>query len=142
MQHFWLTTSLEDMNQQQWESLCDGCAKCCLHKLEDSRSGELFFTNVVCRYLDQESCTCSEYARRSTLVPDCIVLDKHNLDTSMMPQTCAYRLLSEGSDLPEWHPLVSGVAITVETSGNSIRGRVVSELDADELEYHMIDWIR
>ena len=122
--------------------MCDGCAKCCLQKLEDEETGEVHFTNVVCRYLDLETNRCTEYDDRSTLVPQCVTLTIDDLKNPYwLPSTCAYRLLAEGGDLPDWHPLVSGDPATVEASGNSIRGRVVVETEADDWEYHLIDWI-
>ena len=130
------------MSPEQWESLCDGCAKCCLQKFEDEDSREIFFTNIVCDLLDLENCRCTDYSERSNLVPTCVTLGMADLkDPYWLPSTCAYRLLAEGQDLPLWHPLVSGNHSSVETSGNSIIGKVVRESDADEWEFHLIDWI-
>lgn len=139
---FWQEKHLTELSDEEWESLCDGCGKCCLNKLEDIDSGELWFTNVVCRFFDEEHCRCLDYPRRNIIVPECVVLDRHDLDTHMMPETCAYRLLSEGRPLPEWHPLVSGDPESVFLAGHSIRGRVVSEVEADDLEMHLIEWVR
>lgn len=139
---FWKTHALDEITREQWESLCDGCAKCCLQKLEDEETREIYFTNIVCDLLDLEECRCTHYAERSVLVPSCVTLTPADLaDPYWLPTTCAYRLLAEDQDLPEWHPLVSGSQETVETSGNSIRGRVIRESDADEYEFHLIDWI-
>ncbi len=139
---FWKTSSLSEMSREQWESLCDGCAKCCLQKLEDEDTREIYYTNIVCDLLDLENCRCSHYSDRSVLVPTCVTLSMTDLqDPYWLPPTCAYRLLAEGKELPPWHPLVSGSKITVETSGNSIYGKVVRESDADEWEFHLIDWI-
>ena len=139
---FWQTKSLHEMTHQEWESLCDGCAKCCLHKLEDEDTREVIFTNVVCDLLDPGSCRCTDYNNRSTLVPTCVTLRPDDLeDPYWLPTTCAYRLLSEGADLPWWHPLVSGDPETVAASGNSVRGRTVPESEADDFEFHLIDWI-
>jgi len=138
----WKTTPLDEMTHGQWESLCDGCAKCCLHKIEDEETGEIHFTNLACRLLDLDSCRCTRYADRSRLVPECLTLTPATLtDPYWLPATCAYRLLAQGQDLPWWHPLVSGRAETVETSGNSVRGRVVSETQGEALEHHLVDWI-
>lgn len=138
---FWQIQPLGTLNPEQWEALCDGCAKCCLHRLEDSESREIQFTNVCCRYLDTDSCRCTDYARRSDNVPDCVNVTLKVLeDPYWLPRTCAYRLLAEGKELPWWHPLVSGDPDTVIQSGNSVRGRVISELEADDLEQHMVDW--
>ncbi|MDF1732785.1 MAG: YcgN family cysteine cluster protein [Minwuia sp.] len=138
---FWETTRLEDMTQAQWESLCDGCGKCCLYKLEDIDTGEIVFTNVACRLLDHESCRCGDYANRSIVVPDCLTLDTENVGKlRWMPSTCAYRLLYEGKPLEPWHPLVSGNPDSVHWAGISIRGRCISEDEADEdLENHALD---
>lgn len=139
---FWKTIPLNEMTRKQWESLCDGCAKCCLQKLENEDTGEIHFTNIVCDLLDLEDCHCTHYVERSVLIPSCVTLTMADLeDTYWLPSTCAYRLLAEGRDLPQWHPLVSGSSRTVETSGNCIRGKVIRESDADEWEFHLIDWI-
>ncbi|MDF1719205.1 MAG: YcgN family cysteine cluster protein [Minwuia sp.] len=138
---FWETTRLEDMTPKQWESLCDGCGKCCLYKLEDIDTGDIVFTDVACRLLDSETCKCSDYANRSTVVPDCLTLDTDNIGKlRWMPSTCAYRLLYEGKPLEDWHPLVSGTPESVHWAGISIRGRSISEDDADEdLENHALE---
>ncbi|MEN8180571.1 MAG: YcgN family cysteine cluster protein [Pseudomonadota bacterium] len=139
---FWKIVPLNEMSREQWESLCDGCAKCCLQKLEDEDTREIYFTNIVCDLLDLESCRCTQYPERSVLVPTCVTLTLEELqDPYWLPSTCAYRLLAEGKGLPPWHPLVSGASSTVETSGNSIKGKVVRESDADEWEFHLVDWI-
>ena len=140
---FWQHLSPEQMSREQWESLCDGCARCCMIKLEDEDSGELHYTNVVCRYLDQEACQCTCYGERTRLVPTCVVLNPENVEElSWMPSSCAYRLLAQGDDLPQWHPLVSGDQDSVHIAGVSVRGKVYSETDVDEedLPDHVIDW--
>lgn len=139
---FWRTKALNELSAAEWESLCDGCAKCCLHKLEDADTREIYFTNVHCRLLDTRSGQCTDYARRSRRVPDCVTLTPQVLeDPYWLPTTCAYRLLAEGKDLPDWHPLISGTPNTVWRSGNSILGRCVCEDDADDLENHIItEW--
>ncbi len=140
---FWKHKSLTELSPAEWEALCDGCAKCCLHRFEDQETREIQFTNVCCRYLDQATCRCTDYPNRSVKVPDCVSVTPAILkDPYWLPETCSYRLLAEGRDLPEWHPLVSGDPQTVILSGNSVGGRVISELEADDLEYHMIDWVR
>ena len=129
------------MTQSEWESLCDGCARCCLEKLEDIDSGDISFTNVVCNLMDLEKCTCTKYSERHKYMPDCIPLDPKNVgELKWMPSTCAYRLLAEGKDLPEWHPLVSGDPQTVFLAGISVRGRVIPEKEIDDLEDHIVDW--
>lgn len=130
------------MNREQWESLCDGCARCCLFKYEDEDTGQIHHTDVVCRLLDLDQCRCTQYTERSTLVPDCVTLDAGNLDAlHWMPSTCAYRLLFEGKNLPAWHPLVSGDARSVERAGISIRGRVVSESEVEDPLDRIVTWL-
>lgn len=138
---FWREKSLQDMTQAEWESLCDGCAKCCLEKLEDVETGEISYTNVACRLLDCDVCRCTNYAERQKFVPDCVMLTPKNIpQLHWMPSTCAYRLLSEGKDLPHWHPLVSGDPNSVHQAGISVRGRVISEGSAGDLEDHIVAW--
>ena len=142
---FWQTKSLEEMTHEEWESLCDGCGKCCLIKLEDGDSGEIDHTDVACKLLDLETCRCGNYARRKQIVPDCIVLTPDKINSlRWMPSTCAYRLISEGKDLPDWHPLVSGEFESVHRAGISVRGRAVSEDDVpdEDLEDHIVAWAR
>ncbi len=137
---FWKRKGLAEMTQGEWESLCDGCAKCCLHKLEDIDTGELAFTNVACRLLDVGRCRCGDYERRATLESDCVVLSPRNIaKLAWMPSTCAYRLLAEGKPLPHWHPLVSGDPDSVHRAGISVRGRCISERQAGPLEHHVLD---
>jgi len=134
---FWREKTLAEMNQAEWESLCDGCGKCCLHKIRE-RGGALQMTNVACRLLDTATCRCGNYARRKYLVPDCVVLTpKSIVKIDWLPATCAYRLLKEGEDLPDWHPLVSGSADSVHTAGVSMSGRCISERDAGPLHEHI-----
>jgi len=142
-QPFWKTTPLGQMSRQQWESLCDGCGRCCLEKLRDTDTNELHFTNVACRQLDLRSCRCKDYENRKELVPDCVQLTPRNIRRfDWLPETCAYRVLAEGKDLAWWHPLVSGDPRTVHQAGISVRRRVVSESKAGDLEDHIVDWIR
>jgi uncharacterized cysteine cluster protein YcgN (CxxCxxCC family) len=138
---FWQTKTLDEMTTDEWESLCDGCGRCCLHKLRDEDSNALSFTNVACRLLDTESCRCSDYANRFTEVPDCIQLTPAILrEVDWLPPSCAYRRIEEGRGLPPWHPLRSGTHDTVVTSGASAAGRIVSERDAGTLEDYVTDW--
>ena len=139
---FWQSVKLADMTAAQWEALCDGCAKCCLVKLQDEDSGEIVFTDIVCNLLDQQSCRCTHYEERTKLVPDCVKLSKDNLDKiDFMPPSCAYRLLHEGKDLPQWHPLVSGRADSVVEAGMSVKGRVIAEMAFDgDSEDRVVDW--
>ncbi len=144
-QAFWEEKNLADMTRDEWESLCDGCAQCCVVKLEDVDTGDVHFTDVVCDLLDQQRCRCTDYPHRSVRVPDCITLTPDNLERlSWMPYSCAYRRLAEGRALAWWHPLVSGSSDSVHESAASVRGKVVSEqyVDEDDLELHIVDWIR
>ncbi len=138
---FWERKKLAEMNGAEWESLCDGCGRCCLNKLEDERTGEILYTDVACRLLNLESCRCSSYEERSRFVPDCRRLSPANVGRiAWLPVTCAYRLLAEGKKLYWWHPLISGDPGTVESAGISVRGRVVSERDVDDMEDHIVEW--
>ena len=141
---WWDTKTLGELSATEWESLCDGCAKCCLHKLEDEDSGEIFFTKVRCQYLDEDNCRCSDYPRRSILMPNCIALRPDEVaGYEWLPATCAYRLRANGESLPGWHPLVSGDPASVHEAGISIRGRSVSDeyVHPDGFEEHIIHWV-
>lgn len=141
---FWKTKSLVEMNLEEWESLCDGCGKCCLLQLENEETERLYFTDVACDLLDQDTCRCTSYSDRSEKVPTCMVMDKDNVGfcAEFAPPTCAYRLLVEGKDLYDWHPLVSGDPNTVHQQGKSVRNKVISagEVTEEELENHIVDW--
>ncbi|MES2096636.1 MAG: YcgN family cysteine cluster protein [Pseudomonadota bacterium] len=137
---FWETKTLEELDRGQWEALCDGCGKCCIHKLEDDESGELYATNVTCKLLDRRTAQCKDYRNRKAYVPDCVRLTVRNVyTTEWLPSTCAYRLRANGEALPDWHYLVSGDREAVHAAGESTRGWTVSEDDAGELEFHMVD---
>ncbi len=132
MQHyaepFWRTKSLEEMTEKEWESLCDGCGRCCLVKLEDEETKEVELTRLACRLLDHGSCRCSDYANRFEKVHDCIKIDAEKVrEIDWLPATCAYRLIGEGKELAWWHPLVSGDPDTVHEAGVSVRGWAISE---------------
>lgn len=142
MSNFWQEKPLAALTQDEWESLCDGCAQCCLHKLEDEDTQKLYFTNVACHLLDHETCRCSRYKERSTLVPDCVqVTVKLASEANWLPKTCAYRLLAEGKDLPSWHPLLTGSAQSVHEAGMSVKDRAISEkyVHPDEIPYYIVD---
>jgi len=140
---FWKRKTLKEMTRKEWESLCDGCGRCCLNKLENETSGEILHTNVACRLLDPETCRCSSYDDRKRYVPECQILTPSNLNRyAWMPSTCAYRLISDGKELRWWHPLVSGSPETVHEARISVRGRIVSERDTDDLENHVVSWPR
>ncbi len=137
---FWEAKTLAEMSRAEWELLCDGCGRCCLHKLRDA-SGEIQFTNVACRLLDSATCGCSDYEQRSSRVPDCVRLTPDNLsEIDWLPPSCAYRLLSEGKRLPLWHKLVSNDPDRVHEAGISVRGRTVDERRAGPLEHHLVEW--
>ena len=140
---FWRGRSLADLSRAEWEALCDGCAKCCLLKLEYAAPREVHYTNVRCRLLDDATCRCTDYPNRSRRVADCVTLDASSVRESYwLPRTCAYRLVCEGKDLPDWHPLVSGNPLSVRRSGNSVCGRTVAEDAAGNPEHHIVTWIR
>ena len=127
---FWRAKTLEEMNESEWESLCDGCARCCLVKLEEEDSGKVHFTDVGCTLLDAKTCRCADYQRRQRRVPDCVKLTPATVRSlTWLPVTCAYRLVAEGKDLPAWHPLVSGSPDSVHAAGVSVRGRVSASED-------------
>ncbi len=140
---FWERVPLDRMTAAEWEALCDGCGKCCLNKLEDPDTGEVAFTRVACRLLDDHSCRCGQYAIRKQLVPECVVLSPEALPkiAYWLPRTCAYRLLHEGRPLADWHPLISGDPESVHRAGVSVRGWTVPEyaVPEEEWEDHIID---
>ena len=142
---FWRTKSLSQMTNEEWEALCDGCARCCLNKLEDWDSGEIYWTNVACQLLDHQTCRCKDYDKRQSLMPDCIQLTRKKIiEITWLPPTCAYRLIYEGKELFDWHPLVSGDPNSVHEANISVSGKIIAEddMDAEELENHIVDWPR
>ena len=138
---YWRTKTLEEMTRAEWEALCDGCARCCLLKLEDEDTGEIAYTDIACRLLDTGTCRCTRYRQRLRLVPECVDLTPEQVRRlGWLPSTCAYRLLAEGRDLAWWHPLVSGDPETVHEAGISVRGRVVPERRGDDPEERIVTW--
>ena len=140
-EHFWKTKSLNQMTKAEWESLCDGCGKCCLHKLEDIDTGEISISNVSCSFLDETSCRCKDYNNRQENVADCIQLDLKNLKTlQWLPSTCAYRLIDEGKSLYDWHHHISGSSETIHEKGMSVRDYAVNESKLKNVEEYILEW--
>ncbi len=139
-ERFWETVPLDRLDRAQWEALCDGCGKCCLHKLEDEDTGEVHATNVACKLLDRRQGQCSDYRHRHAYVPECVRLNARNVGTiEWLPSTCAYRLRANGEQLPEWHYLKTGDRESVHAARQSTRGWTVSEDDVGDIENHLID---
>ena len=142
MDKFWESKTLAEMTAEEWESLCDNCGKCCLIKLEDEDTGEIAFTSVVCDLIDLDSCRCTRYSERCTLVPECIDLKQHDFaEYNWLPSTCAYRLLTDGEPLPDWHPLNSGTPESVKDAGVSIASYAIKESQVNDPEDHIIEWL-
>ncbi|MCP3381765.1 MULTISPECIES: YcgN family cysteine cluster protein [unclassified Bradyrhizobium] len=141
---FWKTKKMEDMSPAEWESLCDGCGRCCLSKLEDEDTGEIYFTDVSCKMLDSCTSGCKDYANRFDFVPDCVVMTPEKVRTlPWLPPSCGYRLVAQGRDLYWWHPLISGDPNTVHEAGVSVRGRVSGTEEGvpdDQLENYLVQW--
>lgn len=136
--HFW-EKPLSALTRAEWEALCDGCGQCCMHKVEDEDTGEIFATNIACRLLDLTSCQCSDYRRRKYFVPDCIQLTRRNVDSfDWLPESCAYRRRAEDRPLPDWHYLLSGDRDAVHMAGASVRGKAIAEAKAGAIEDHII----
>jgi uncharacterized cysteine cluster protein YcgN (CxxCxxCC family) len=157
---FWQTKSLTEMSRHEWESLCDGCAKCCLHKFIDDEDTDdlselqptdhinaheqMVYTNIGCFLLNDKTCQCSKYEQRTTLVPDCVRLTQDNLDDIFfMPPSCTYRRLNEGRGMPSWHPLLhKGKKSKMHQAGMSIRGKIVKDDDVsiEDFEDYIVLW--
>lgn len=130
---FWKRKSLREMSPGEWESLCDGCALCCLQKIEDEETGEVYYTDIPCQLLNVQTCRCNDYAARAKKVADCMLLSVDDIEAfRWLPSTCAYRRLADGDDLPEWHPLLTGDPGSVHNAGISARGKTVPGSEASE----------
>jgi len=139
-ERFW-ELPLEALDRAEWEALCDGCGRCCLHKIEDEDSGEVIETNVACRLLNRETARCRDYKHRKAFVPDCLRLTPRLVrEVPWLPPTCAYRRRAEDRPLPVWHPLLTGGREAMVLAGACVAGRVVSETDAGPLEHHIVEW--
>jgi len=140
---FWKTKNMAEMSPSEWESLCDNCGKCCCIRLEDEVTGDIYITDVACKLFDPASCKCTDYENRSEKVPDCVTLTKDNVaQLKWMPRTCAYRLISEGKDLPDYHHLISGSRDTIHEVGMSVQDAVTSEIfvSEDEQATRIVIW--
>ncbi len=141
---FWQSKTLLEMTHEEWESVCDGCAKCCLTQLQDEDTELLVFTDVACDLLDDQSCRCSDYTHRSIRVPSCVTMNKHNVADAVefAPPSCAYRLLYQGEQLPNWHHLRSGSKKTVHQNGHSVRHRIRYQRDIsdEDIQDYIVEW--
>ena len=138
---YWETTPLQEMTLEQWEALCDQCGRCCLHKLRDDETDEVYYTSVACRLLDVQTCQCTDYVHRLRCVRDCVTLTADMIPKlDWLPPDCAYRRLSEGRSLPSWHPLITRTQQSVINAGASVSGRCVSERQAGALEDYIVTW--
>lgn len=136
-----VSSELSELTEQQWESLCDQCGRCCMVKLEDEDTAEVFYTNVVCRLYDIEAGQCGDYPNRKTKVPECIVIRESGDEIySQLPETCAYRIRFNHKPLPQWHPLIAGNRKKIETHEIAIKQQVISEeyVHEDQLQDHII----
>ena len=144
VQVFWQAKKLTEMTHEEFEAICDGCGKCCLHKLEDEDTGDVYYTKVACKLLNHESCRCMSYQDRQQQVPGCVVMSPATVkDVWWLPDTCAYKLLDQGLPLFDWHPLISGDPDSVHKAGMSVSGLVVHEdsVNEEDLEDYVVRWV-
>ncbi|MCH2191123.1 MAG: YcgN family cysteine cluster protein [Gammaproteobacteria bacterium] len=143
-ERFWESKTLFEMTHEEWESICDGCAKCCLTQLQDDETEQLVFTNIACDLLNDNTCLCQDYDNRSDIVPSCVTMDAGNVEQAaeFAPPTCSYRLLLQGESLPEWHHLITKDKNTIHDKNRSVQGRVVfqREVEEDDYEDHVVEW--
>lgn len=133
---FWKTTPLQDMTQDEWESICDGCGKCCLQKLQDEDTDDIYYTDLSCHQLDIQSCQCKVYDTRQKKVANCITLTyEHINEFHWLPDTCGYRVLHETGDLPEWHPLKVGSQTEMLRQGLTVSHYAVNEARVQEEDW-------
>lgn len=138
----WLDKPLNELTFTQWESLCDGCGKCCMAKLQDAETEKIYYTNIACKLFDRKTCRCTDYQHRSQKVPDCIALSlERPNEFEWLPQTCAYRLRFNLQPLPDWHPLCSGDNNSVHSANISVQGKTVAQQEAGPIEHHIVDWM-
>jgi uncharacterized cysteine cluster protein YcgN (CxxCxxCC family) len=138
---FWKQKRLDEMTTEEWESLCDGCGKCCLNKLIDDETDELYYTNAACKLLDRDACHCRHYTERFTFVPGCAAITVDNIASlTWLPDSCAYIRLYQGRDLPSWHPLITGSKEAMHAAGMSVKGKVVCETKVRDMEDHIVLW--
>ncbi|MCL1039107.1 YcgN family cysteine cluster protein [Shewanella corallii] len=138
---FWKEKKLAELTDEQWESLCDGCGKCCLNKLIDDETEELYYTNAACQLLDRQNCQCTHYGTRFIHVPQCTKVTADNIsELTWLPESCAYKRLNEGRDLPSWHPLITGSDDAMHAAGMSVQGKVVCESSVRDIEDHIVLW--
>lgn len=139
---FWKTKKLSEMTAEEWESLCDNCGKCCLHKLEVAETGKIVFTSIACKLINLKTCRCTRYAERARLVADCLDLKQSEFTRyDWLPATCAYRLLNDGKELPAWHPLLSGSTASVKKAGVSVSSYAIKESPGINPGDHIIEWL-
>lgn len=143
-ENFW-QLPLQELSNAEWEALCDGCGRCCLHKLQDEDDDRVYYTDVACRLFDPATCQCGDYSQRLQQVPDCMsIRDEGDEVFQYLPSSCAYRLRYEEKPLPFWHPLISQDRQAMRLAGISVQQRVVCETSLateDDLEERIIHWV-